>query len=250
MRVVIVLGLALAATLSGCASQRTLSDHEIQRIHTVKVVYIQAPYELGMRSFVSNNIMPVPIPGGVIFVPGSLYDRGDLTSKYLGPYQDVIKTFDARERLYTAATQAVSQAPWLAKAPFEIVDHPMSGDDKWHYIQDSGMDAVIFLTPTIALDDMGYNVHVQMQVDVFVNPRTKSPYEYDSALFGDSRELQLKQNPNEPHHSLSALSADKAAAVWFADGAPQLHNDIDLLLPPIGPELAHYLGGDVPTKGQ
>ena len=250
MRVVIVLGLALAAMLSGCASQRTLSDHEIQRIHTVKVVYIRSPYELGMRSFVSNNIMPMPIPGGVLFVPGSIYDRGDLTSKYLGPYQDVIKTFDARERLYTAVTQAVSQTPWLAKAPFEVIDHPMSGDDKWHYAQDSGLDAIVYLTPVVALDDSAYHVHVKLYVDVYVNPHNASVYEYDSAMFGDMLELQIKQNPNEVHHSLSALSADKAVARWFADDAVQLHSDIDLLLPPLGPELAHYLGGDVPTKGQ
>src|SRR5580698_3413701 len=109
MRVVAVLGLALVAALSGCSSQPTLSHSEIERMHSVKVVYVQAPDALGIYAYypVGGGIMPVPMGGGqTLFMPTptvAMNGPNFVTEEYLSStHQDEITSFDARPRLLAA----------------------------------------------------------------------------------------------------------------------------------------------------
>lgn len=254
MKTIGISALILAVSLAGCASQPTLSHNEIDRVHSVKVVYIRAPDALGIYAYypTGGGIMPVPTGGGTLFLPTPTVDMNGskfVTEQYLSStFQSELTSLDTRPRLLAAATQAISQVSWLAKAPLSVIDHPMDDDAMLRDAQDSNLDAVIYLKPRVEMEYLGRYLHLGIDVTVYVNPRTKSAYRYDTAMIGSDQEIQLKQDPNKPHQSISARSPKELAAVWFSDDAAQLRGDIELELPQIEPDLVHYLGGDAPAK--
>lgn len=253
MRLMGIPALILAATLGGCSSQPTLNHQEIDRIHTAKVVYIRTSEVLGVFQDPNGGVMPVPLGGGqqmFIYMPDKMTGPGILTKEYLsGTYGSEMASLDVRQRLFAAATQAIPQVSWLAKAPFSVIDHTMDNDAMWHDVLDSNVDAAIYLEPIVALAISGTHLRLGIKVTVYVNPRTRNAYRYDSVLIGSDQEIRLKQDPNKPHQSISARSPEQLADIWFEDHAAQLHGDMELELTQIEPGLVHYLAGNGSTKG-
>lgn len=247
MRYLAAFVVAMVASLSGCGSQPpTLSQRDISRIHTVKVVYVQPRHELGMISVASQGgFMPLAT-GGILYLPDK--PEVDLTDKYLSQYQSEIDTLDTRKRLLAIATQAAAEAPWLAKAPFEVADKPIQ---MWQYTQDSGLDAVVFLVPTTALSEFGFDLLLNIHVLIYVNPHNAASYVRDSAVFGDNQRLLIPgENAHESALDMHGMHVKDAVSIWFGDDAGQLHKDIDSALPLISAGLTHYLAGDASSEGK
>ena len=124
MRVTTIIGFLGVIALAGCSSQPALSHHEIERIHSVRVVYLKPQYDLGMFTR-PNSLGPATVVGitfGLIGgLTGSLIDNGlstgpngnEFTDKKLSQYQGIATSLDTRRRLFTIASQAVAATPWL-----------------------------------------------------------------------------------------------------------------------------------------
>jgi len=246
--------------LSACASQPTLSHREVEGIRSLKVVYLQPQYDLGMFDH-SGSIGPASVIGmnfGLIGgLTGGLIDNGistkptgnNFTDKKLAQYRDIATSLDTRERLLAIATQAVAATPWLKGIPFEVVDQPVAADYPWQHTRDSTEDAVIYLIPLVGLDSYAGHLHVQFWVDVYANPHTRSPYLYDSAELGKIFEQRVAMGSSgETMSSFYALELEQRLQMWFADDGATLRGDIDPTLQDISLGLVHYLATDASTE--
>ena len=251
---------AAVFVLSACASQPALSHREVEHIHSLKVVYLQPQYDLGMFDH-SGSIGPATVLGitfGFIGgLTGSLVDNGisagpngnNFTDKNLSQYRDIAKSLDTRERLLAIATQAVAATPWLKGIPFEVVDQPVAADYPWQHTRDSTEDAIIYLIPLVGLDSYAGHLHVQFWVDVYANPHTRSPYLYDSAEFGKIFEQRVAVGDSgETMNSFYALELEQRLQMWFAGDGATLRGDIDPTLQDISAGLIHYLATDASAE--
>lgn len=234
------LGAVVAAVLSACSSQPpTLDPHEMARIHTLKIVYVEMPQELSM-------VLPAQqggvMPAGKMFLIMPESPAEDLSGKYLGHYQDDIANLGARKRLFSIAGLAVALSPWHSMAQLEYVNGPV---DAWQYTQDSGVDAVLFLKPESSLSPYGYDFYFRIHALLYVNPHNASSYLYDEQTFGDKyRVLIPGETAHETALDLHDVHTQQAVDIWFGDHAAQLHADIDSASMQISAGLVHYLGGN------
>ena len=249
MRGLFIIGVITAGILQGCASQLpVLTQREVVRLHTMKAVYVQPSQELRMVTpAASGGAFPMANGGVLVLLD---HPEVDLSTKYLSQYQDEIATLDARKRILAIATQVTSQVPRLATAPLEVVDGPMDNEKMWQYVQDSSADAVVFFVPIIALTETAHDLHVRMQVFVYINPHTKASYVYDATSFGDDHRVQIPgEKPQDSIRDAPYLHPQDAVAIWFGNDAAELRADIDANLPVISAGLTRYLVGDAPAKG-
>lgn len=241
---VVVLMLALA----GCAaSQPTLYHGEIEKLQTVKIVYQPIGSNLDMRLPGSGGgAMMMGAGKGAVIIPMPSEPGADASGKYLSSYEDVIKSLDTQRRIFVAVQQAVAQVPWLAGTKIQIGPLVFSPQSQWQYLKDSGVDAVFYLVPIADLSPNGRYLGVHIYVTLWVNPHDATPYPYDVLPIGETTELQLPKVANEAY-TISA-DADQSVALWFADDAAQLRSGIDSMVAKIGPDLVHYLDGDMPAR--
>lgn len=252
--------LCIGALLSACASQPALSHREVEHIRSLKVVYLQPEYDLGMFTH-SDSVGPVTVLGvtfGLIgALTGELIDNGlsaspngnDFTDKKLSQYRDIAKSLETRKRLFAIVTQAVAATPWLKGVPLEVVDQPVAADYPWRHTKDSTEDAVIYLIPLVGLDSYAGHLHVQFWVDVYANPHTRSPYLYDSAELGKIFEQRVAvDDSGKTMNSFYAVELDTRLQMWFAGDGATLRGDIDPTLQEISAGLVRYLATDAPTE--
>ena len=251
MRGICIGSLVVMAILAGCSSEPGIPQREIARLHTVKVVYLPPPHNLGVYSYPNQGAaatnpdqIPVAMVANLVISARGPSFGDDETKNYLNSYQDAIAKLDTRKRLYDTVTGALALAPWLAKVPVEVRDQPMSGGDVWRYIHDTGVDAILYFMPTVGLEDTGRYLHLYVICIMYVNPHTASPYIYGEVSYGGVYSLVVPhQDPKKPPKSIYALNPQQAIGDWFMDDAAELRGDIDPVLPEIGESLALYLGG-------
>ncbi len=251
--------MCIGAILSACASQPTLSHREVERIRSIKVVYLQPQYDLGMFDH-PGSIGPATVVGitfGAIGgMTGSLIDNGfstspvgnNFTDKKLSQYRDIAASLDTRKRLLAIATQAITATPWLKGMPLEIVEQPVAADYMWQHTRDSSEDAVIYLIPLVGLDSYAGHLHVQFWVDVYANPHTQSPYLYDSAELGKIFEQRVAVDSGGTMNSFYALELDARLQMWFANDGATVRNDLDPTLQEISTGLVRYLATDAAAE--
>ena len=184
---------------------------------------------------------------GAVVIPMPSEPGGDASGKYLSSYQDVIKSLDTQKRMFLAVQQAVTQVPWLAGAKLQFGPLLLDPQSQWQYLRDSGADAVFYLIPIADLSPNGRNLGMHIYLSLWVNHHDgTTPYPYDELPIGETTELQLPKVPNEAY--TISVDADQAVGYWFADDAAQLRSGIDSMVAKLGPDLVHYLDGDMPAK--
>lgn len=262
VRAVVVLASIGIAMLSGCASQPTLDQHEIWRAKTVKIVYLQPKYDVGVFSYLAPMtaetawLEQYEVPHEFAYkkfgssVPQH-YSIGDSTDEHLAPYQAALATLQIKQRLFAGLQQAVESTPWLKDVSIEVPEKPTDEHYLLQHFRDSNADALIYLEPAVWLDDYGQSLHAALYVIVYAKPENGMRELYDVEEYDYAARLQAPaQDPSGPLYSIFDLKVDDRFKLWFMGHAGQLNSDVTSALSQMDDFLVHYLAGDSPVPSR
>ena len=242
--------------------QPTLSQREIARIHTVKVVYLQPRQDIFVYPYINNSansstpetdwLEQYDVSHTFAYrkfrgtVP-QRYSHADYAGQYLAPYAGEVSALDVRQHMFAGVKQVTEHVPWLKGVVIETPDKPTVESFMLDYFRSSNADAVIYLQPYIWLDDYGEHLHTHLNLLVYAKPDNGARELYDEQQFEVSYKLMVPGADSTGElYNMYDLTTDNRFRQWFVGNAYQLRVDIDAATGQIFGDLARYLGADMP----